>query len=51
MALAFLELGLGKNDRLLVALPNCSESAVRTHVVAKLCLINVRSREIEFIGV
>ncbi|CAF1471464.1 unnamed protein product [Adineta steineri] len=41
MSLALLELGFKKNDRLLVALPNCSESAVLTHVASKLGLIKV----------
>jgi non-ribosomal peptide synthetase component E (peptide arylation enzyme) len=41
MALALLELGFEKNDRLLVALPNCSESAVLIHVAGKLGLVKV----------
>jgi fatty-acyl-CoA synthase len=47
MALALLELGFEKNDRLLVALSNCSESAVLTHVAAKLGLIKVCSCKIQ----
>jgi acyl-CoA synthetase (AMP-forming)/AMP-acid ligase II len=41
MALALLELGFEKNDRLLVALPNCSQNAVLIYVAAKLGLVKV----------
>jgi len=41
MALALLELGFEKNDRLFVMLPNCSQNAILIFVAAKLGLIKV----------
>jgi fatty-acyl-CoA synthase len=41
MALALLELGFERNDRLLVSLPNCSQSVVLIYVAAKLGIVKV----------
>ena len=41
MALALLELGFEKNDRLFVMLPNCSQNAILIFVAAKLGLVKV----------